>query len=105
MNAAPLLQHDMTCTSFERHVPQAWGFLSEVTDRGAARERKAGTHEYEIDGGVLCVFFEGRSKSSSITGPGPEVLARLLLIELVFHAPSRLDHPRTAMPSHISSRE
>lgn len=46
------------------------------------------TGEYEIAGGVLHVFFEGRNKSSAFTGPNPELLARLLLIELVFQAPS-----------------
>jgi hypothetical protein len=51
-------------------------------------KHKKFTGEYEIDRSVLYVFFEGRSKSSAITGPGPELLARLLLIELVFHAPS-----------------
>jgi hypothetical protein len=61
--------------------------------------------EYEIDRGVLNVFFESRSKSSAITGFGPELLARLLLIELVFHAPSWRDHPRAAMPCHISPQE
>jgi hypothetical protein len=44
--------------------------------------------EYEIDHGVLHVFFEGQSRSSAATGPSPELLARLLLIELVFQAPS-----------------
>jgi hypothetical protein len=44
--------------------------------------------EYEIDGGVLSVFFEGRSKTSVITGTNPELLARLLLIELVYRVPS-----------------
>ena len=49
--------------------------------------------EYEIDGGVLYVFFEGRSRSSAVMSPGPELLARLLLIELVFQAPSWQDRP------------
>jgi hypothetical protein len=67
-------------------------------------KHKKYTGEYEINGGVLCVFFEGRSKSSSITDHGPELLARLVLIELVFHAPSWRDRSRAAMPSHISPR-
>jgi hypothetical protein len=57
--------------------------------------------EYEIDHGVLYVFFEGQNRSSAITGPSPELLARLLLIELVFQAPSWRDHPQVAMTSHI----
>jgi hypothetical protein len=68
-------------------------------------KHKKYTGEYEIDRSVLYVFFEGRSKSSAITGLGPELLARLLLIELVFHAPSWRDHPRAAMPCHISPQE
>jgi hypothetical protein len=51
-------------------------------------KRKTYTGEYEIDGGILCVSFQGRNASSAITGPNPELLARLLLIELVFQAPS-----------------
>src|SRR5262244_3255022 len=51
-------------------------------------KHKKYTGEYEIDRGVLYVFFEGRNKSSAVTGPNPELLARLLLIELVFQAPS-----------------
>jgi len=62
-------------------------------------KHKKYTGEYEIDHGVLNVFFDGRSKSTAMTGPGPELLARLLLIELVFHAPSWRDHPRAAMTS------
>jgi hypothetical protein len=54
-------------------------------------KRKKYIGEYEIDRGVLNVFFEGRSKSSAITGPSPELLARLLLIELVFQTPSWRD--------------
>jgi len=60
--------------------------------------------EYEADRGVLYVFFEGRSKSSAITGSSPELLARLLLIELVFHAPSWRDQPLIAVTSHILSQ-
>jgi hypothetical protein len=62
-------------------------------------KHKKYTGEYEIDHGVLNVFFEDRSKSTAMTGPGPELLARLLLIELVFHAPSWRDHPRAPMTS------
>jgi len=68
-------------------------------------KHKKFTGEYEIDRGVLYVFFEGRSKSSAITGSGPELLARLLLIELVFHAPSWRDHSPAAMISHISPQD
>lgn len=53
--------------------------------------------EYEIDRGVLHVFFDGRNKSSAVTGPNPELLARLLLIELVFQVPSWRE-PDTATP-------
>jgi hypothetical protein len=57
--------------------------------------------EYEIDRGVLYVFFEGRNKSSAVTGPNPELLARLLLIELVFQAPSWRE-PNTLRSSSVS---
>jgi len=61
--------------------------------------------QYEIDSGILYVFFEGRSKSSAITGSGAELLARLSLIELIFHAPSWRDHRQAAMttPSALRS--
>src|SRR6185312_8590879 len=49
--------------------------------------------EYEIDGGILYVFFQGRSTSSAVVSPGPELLARLLLIDLIFQTPSWRDHP------------
>ena len=49
--------------------------------------------EYELDHGVLHVFFEGQSRSSAVAGPGPELLARLLFIELIFQAPSWSDRP------------
>lgn len=58
--------------------------------------------EYEIDHGVLHVFFEGRSKSSAVLDPGPELLARLLLIELIFQAPSWRDQRQAAMTSQFS---
>jgi hypothetical protein len=51
-------------------------------------KHKKYTGEYEIDRGVLHVFFEDRNRSSAVTGPNPELLARLLLIELVFQTPS-----------------
>ena len=41
------------------------------------------TGEYEIDGGQVRVFFEGRSKSIKLNSSSPEFQARLLLIELV----------------------
>ena len=75
------------------------GFMSARSPISVDIKHKKYTAEYEIDRGVLYVFFEGRSKSSSITGPGPELLARLLLIELVFHAPSWRDHPRAILRS------
>lgn len=50
--------------------------------------------EYEVDRGVLYVFFEGQTRSSAVTGPSSELLARLLFIELIFQAPSWCDHPR-----------
>ncbi len=56
-------------------------------------KHKKYTGEYVIDGGVLYVFFEGQSRSSTITGPSPELLARLLFIELIFQAPSWRDSP------------
>jgi hypothetical protein len=54
-------------------------------------KHKKYTGEYEFDHGVLHVFFEGQSRSSAITGPSPELLARLLFIELIFQAPSWRD--------------
>ena len=39
--------------------------------------------EYQIDGGLLRVFFDGKSKTASANSANPEFLARLLLIELV----------------------
>jgi hypothetical protein len=44
--------------------------------------------EYEIDGDLLRVFFDGRTKTSTLTSANPEFLARLLLIELVCRVPS-----------------
>jgi hypothetical protein len=67
-------------------------FMSERSPISVDISRKNYSGEYEIDGGILYVFFEGRSKSSAIMSPGPELLARLLLIELVFQAPSWRDH-------------
>lgn len=51
-------------------------------------KRKNYSGEYEIDGGILNVFFESQSRSSAVMSPDPELLARLLLIELVFHTPN-----------------
>jgi hypothetical protein len=39
--------------------------------------------EYDIDGTTLRVFFEGKSRTGQIRGSDPELLARLLLIELL----------------------
>lgn len=39
--------------------------------------------EFEINGGVLTVFFEGKSKSRRILGVKTEFLAWKLLIEMV----------------------
>jgi hypothetical protein len=40
--------------------------------------------EYEIDGGLVRVFFEERNKTIKLNGSSnPEFLARLLLIELI----------------------
>jgi hypothetical protein len=44
--------------------------------------------EYELDHGVLHVFFGGRSASSAVTSPSLELVARLLLVELIFQTPS-----------------
>jgi hypothetical protein len=81
------------------------GFMSAPAPISVDIQHKKYTGEYEIDRGVLYVFFEGRSKSSAITGSGPELLARLLLIELVFHAPSWRDHPQAATTPRISPQE
>jgi hypothetical protein len=51
-------------------------------------KRKNYAGEYEIDGGILYVFFQGRSTSSAVVSPGPELVARLLLIDLIFQTPS-----------------
>ena len=39
--------------------------------------------EYEIDGTLLRVFFEGKSKAGHIRGSDPQLFARLLFIELL----------------------
>jgi len=40
--------------------------------------------EYEIDGGLVRVFFEERNKTIKMNGSSnPEFVARLLLIELI----------------------
>jgi hypothetical protein len=39
--------------------------------------------EYEIDGVLLRVFFEGKSKAGYIRGSDPQLFARLLFIELL----------------------
>jgi hypothetical protein len=83
-------------------IPTEVEFMSARSPISVDIKRKQYTGEYEIDRGVLYVFFEGQNKSSAITGPAPELLARLLLIELVFHAPSWRDHPQAAMTSQIS---
>ena len=44
--------------------------------------------EYEIDGGVLQVFFKDQSKATKVNSSNPDLLARLLLIELVYRVPS-----------------
>jgi hypothetical protein len=67
-------------------------FMSARSPISVDIKHKNYTGEYEIEGGVLYVFFEGRSRSSAVMSPGPELLARLLLIELVFQAPSWRDH-------------
>jgi hypothetical protein len=57
--------------------------------------------EYEIDGGILSVFFDGRSTSTALMSPSAEVLARLLLIDLIFQTPSWRDH-RNSAPMSLS---
>ena len=39
--------------------------------------------EYEIDGTLLRVFFEGKSKAGHIRGSDPQLFARLPFIELL----------------------
>jgi len=39
--------------------------------------------EYEIEGTLLRVFFEGKSKAGHISGSDPQLFARLLFIELL----------------------
>lgn len=39
--------------------------------------------EYAVEGKTLRVYFAGRTKVRQITGSDPELLARLVLIELV----------------------
>ncbi len=55
-------------------------------------KHKQYTAEYELDHGILSVFFEGQSRSSAVTGPSPDLIARLLFIELIVQAPSWRDH-------------
>lgn len=64
-------------------------------------KHKKYTGEYELHQGVLSVFFEGQSRSSAITGPSPELLARLLFIELIFQVPSWREHPSLNAGSQV----
>jgi hypothetical protein len=38
--------------------------------------------EYEVDDGMVTVFYSGREKSTQVGGSPPDVIARLLLGEL-----------------------
>ena len=67
-------------------------------------KHKKYTGEYELDRGVLYVFFEGQSRSSAVTGPSPELLARLLFIELIFQVPSWRDHNVSGLSVGVSPR-
>ena len=80
------------------------GFMSGRPTISVDIKQKKYAGEYEIDCGVLYVFFEGRSKSSAVTSPGTELLARLLLIELIFQVPNWHAHPLPAMTSHPLSQ-
>ena len=91
---AMIKEHCASCTL-------QWGFMSTRSPVSVDIKHKQYTGEYEIDAGVLYVFFEGRSKSSAVMIPSPDLLARLLLIELVFQAPSWRDHSQAAITSHI----
>jgi len=39
--------------------------------------------EYEVEGSIVWVFFEGRSKARKMMTTNPELAARLLLVELL----------------------
>jgi hypothetical protein len=45
--------------------------------------------EYELAGPVVRVFFKGGSKTGILRGSDAELLARILLIDLVRRAPAR----------------
>jgi hypothetical protein len=49
--------------------------------------------EYELAGRVVRVFFKGGSKTGILTGPDAELLARILLIDLVSRAPAKTAKP------------
>ena len=49
--------------------------------------------EYDIEGTMLRVFFDGTSQLSHIRGSDPELLARLLLIELVIRKRISVNRP------------
>jgi hypothetical protein len=44
------------------------------------------TGEYEISGGLIRVFFDGRSRVALVKGPDAELLARIIFIELLSEA-------------------
>jgi len=67
-------------------------------------KHKKFTGEYELDQGVLYVFYEGQSRSSAVTGPSPELLARLLFIELIFQVPSWSEHNVAGLSVGVSPR-
>ena len=69
-------------------LPEAGGAMALRSPISLDIKHKKYTGEYEIDRGILYVFFEGQNKSSAVVGSNPELLARLLLVELVFQAPS-----------------
>jgi hypothetical protein len=59
------------------------GFACAVLFRRFFIKGKQYEGEYEINGTVLRVFFEGQRKAGHIRGSDPQLFARLLFIELL----------------------
>ena len=74
VSASPSSERERSAT------PRGMTTRSKVTASFRGKDYVA---EYEIKGGVLTVFFEGKSKSRRILGVETEFLAWKLLIEMI----------------------
>jgi hypothetical protein len=82
----------LTVTRSPISSPRHWCYIWRMTRRTPYRApldvsvEVAGTRHqgtYVIDGKTITVWFHGRSKTTQLGGSTPEVLARLILAELV----------------------